>query len=326
VFLSGLCYLQKAALFQAGFQASPAITVTPPVHTFSQSSCLDILNVACNQEGWGYRKTPKVGWTNDVIDVGTTFSPGGAGSSQIGTATGVRFAEGSNCDDVQLQDNAENPVAILHVNGSSAGGNGPKYLAVNPTALKKYGPFAKQVNAPDYAGFGALRRTGQLMVTNAGTPGQAKVIKVNDELTDGAWRELDTIILHWPTLGIIEQAATVIGYEVEEGSLVKTLHLDQFAATSATTQVSRLRTQIDDALGGASRATGTSLDGATTIDLQLRQGITTTDSNGNLRAVIGIQSDGKKGLRILNANGTTFQLLTGTPAAGQSTTNADWTA
>lgn len=193
---------------------------------------LDMLGLAATLDGFQIRKTPGFGFKADVLDY--TATPGSDRSAV------VVFEQGVNVEDsgTQVAPVADLYATVASVNAVPGGSSGGKMT------------WSRQSNGEAQGGNPA--GTGDLVLTDTvadlGTPGfallaaygmqvaarkavqvvpiQLSVLRTADLI--GEWRELDSVTVHVPDLGIYRRVSTVLGYACDETKNTWTVWLDEW--------------------------------------------------------------------------------------------------
>lgn len=195
------------------------VNQTPPA-TF-----LDMWTLTATLEGWYWRYTPfptadGIRWIGNV-DFNT--SPG------TDLSASIVFEEGRNVVWCRQQGNADLFGSDLQFSGYADPSSGGIHYARNLTAMTTYGWLSgasMSLGVQDYA---SLQRQGAQVSSNRGTPGASYVVEVlRDPATADKFRELDTITLHYPSLGIYNKKLLVLSYTFAEGQPTQTLTLGQY--------------------------------------------------------------------------------------------------
>jgi len=210
-------FANKQSLFAQGSITVGAKTIN---QTFSRVPLLELWNIAANTEGFVWRKNPKAGLYADTVDFSAT-----AGADTSGK---VRFEEGINLVDLQVTANALPLATEVELLGAPGPDNNGSITWHSITAMRTYGVIADSYALPDVADFLSQRSHVQKVGANRAKPGIAKKITVlRDPDTADKWRELDTVTIHSPRLGVYNQLVTVLGYTFDEGSANQDILGDQ---------------------------------------------------------------------------------------------------
>lgn len=209
----------------------PAGAQDSPTHKFRANQALpptflDMWTICATLEGWY--------WRFNVQTAPNAVAPW-LGSVDIGVAPGtdhsadIVFEEGRNALWARQQGNADIFGSDLQFNGYADSSSGGIHYGRNIAAMVKYGWLSgvgMSLSVQDYAG---LQRQGAQVAANRGTPGASYVVQVlRDPATADKFRELDSITLHYPSLGLYNKKLLVVSYTFAEGQATQTLTLGQY--------------------------------------------------------------------------------------------------
>ena len=267
VFVSNIYFDRRLPVCQPG---DVTATTQSHHQEFDATSLLDALGVLAGTEGYDLRKVPKRGWAADLLDFGpglgtatgivfaqpTQGSWGAAVayvlndtvtyegdvwralSNHTGHAPDTSPTYWAKCGGIltgspRNERNQQRFSTRLLVAGKGYGQSPETYDARDVTAVKRWGLVTRTETQPDIAGLPALRRVAQDMAVLAGQPDVGRTVQVSLDAVGGevALSPLDTIILHAPDLGYDMSEHRVLGIDLQEGSPVATLTLDQYPDT-----------------------------------------------------------------------------------------------
>lgn len=199
---------------------------------FTGQTHLDMLGIAATQEGWLLRKSGGAGARADTIDA--NVNPGSDLSKT------VVFEQDVNLSDLQLVANAETYATDVRLAGPPGINTGGSVEWTQPLAT---GSIVLEDTVPSMAPkdfFGGHFAAAAIQASKS-NPGQAKVaIVIRDADTADKWRELDTVTIHAPRIGLDNVKAVVVGYSFKEGAGTQEVLLDSYAFQSAQYAASRL--------------------------------------------------------------------------------------
>jgi hypothetical protein len=231
----------------AGFPVTTSILEM----TFNQASGLEMMMLAANAADITLRKECRK--DQDILDgIVGDFPPITGGPPVIKE----QFQANSpgNLITAQEADNASIFATQLKVQAISRQGFPVLYAARNLQAIRDYGLWTRMENLEDISDFRTLSAAGDAAAKLSSDPATSRTIVFEDNAsTVGLWRELSTIQLQAPHLdpALANSMRQIIGYEETEGSPQKSAHLDEYPASMALSDVSQLKTSIDNLIGSA---------------------------------------------------------------------------
>lgn len=252
-YATNLYFANKQSIFAQGTITAGTKTLN---QTFSRVPLLDLWNIAATAEGFQWRKNPKAGLYADTVDFGV-----------LGTdlTASVKFVEGDNLIDAQVSPNVEPLATEVELLAAPGVDNQGTITWHNITAMKKYGVIADSYQSQDVADFLGQRSLVQAVAAKRAAPGAAKTLKVlRDSSTADKWRELDSVEVTAPRLGLNHQSVLVLAYTLEEGSAEQEITCDQFPLGTLEHSFGRLIRSVD-ALSNATAGATAPVLGARSI-------------------------------------------------------------
>lgn len=226
-----------ANLFQPGKVATGTQEIS---QVFSRVSSLDFLNIAAAMETWLWRKNPQPGLFQDTIDVGP--SPGTVGQD---LSAGVRYEEGINLVKPQVNAQVEPLTTHIELSGAAGSTNSGYVSWPNLTGIAKYGWLTDTVSGPQVADFLTQVRLARLLSIIRSRPGSAKTMTILHDETAEAFRELDFITVHAPSVGLFNQRVQVLSYKWKEGQGTIDLVCDRWPIGSIDIAYRRFQDAVD---------------------------------------------------------------------------------
>jgi hypothetical protein len=216
--------------FAQGTNTTGSMTVQNSVAASSQTH-LDMLLLAASTDGFYLRKNAGFGYKADSMDY--EASPGTDLSAE------VIFEEGVNVTDAQVLPVADIFSTDAKVNAIPGGDSGGSFTW---SKLANTGDLILTDTVADIGipGYSLLTQYAKLVQARKVNPMQAtQITVVRTADTADKWRELDTVLVHIPTLGIYRQASLIVGYTYTEGSAEQTIYLSQLPSGPGLAQAMR---------------------------------------------------------------------------------------
>ncbi len=191
---------------------------------------LDMWQAVCTLEGWYWRIRPTSQLDGGQIAIGYVDMNSSPGSDLSAI---VIFEKGQNLLGITQQGNSDSFASDIQFNGAADSAGGGIFYGRNLTAMTTYGWLSSVGMSLTVMDIANLQRQGQQVTANKGTPGGSYTARVlRDASTADKFRELDTITIHDPDLGIYHKKMLVISRTFTEGSAEETLVLGQYGADS----------------------------------------------------------------------------------------------